>query len=400
MTRAPGIRVPFEFEIRLILTAAMVLFVYTVVIGILNGLDLVDFERKALVAHLHVGTLGWITMAVFAATLSLFGTAEAERQDWVRWTARGAPVAALCYNLAFLTTTNMVRPVLGVVMMLVIVAMAAWGFAQARGRDLSVPHLGVLAGLATSVIGAVLGVLLGIRAADPDMGITERVAEAHPATMVVGFLVPVTMAFAEMLIRPGSISERASRAGQLQIGLPFVGALSLMTGTLLDVLPLVMISLPFQIVGLGIFLYRVFPAARRVSWADAAPARHGVFAGIFLVVNIAILAYLIPNYAEDFEAAPRRLLLALDHSIFVGALTMAILGFIATRSTASRPAWADHVVFGGVALGVTGFVAGLLSDTDALIRVSTPVLGLAILFAIAVHVRALMPTTVPERTAV
>ena len=48
-------QMPFEAEIRFILAAAMLLFVYTVVVGILNGLDLVEFGRRPLLAHLHVG---------------------------------------------------------------------------------------------------------------------------------------------------------------------------------------------------------------------------------------------------------------------------------------------------------------------------------------------------------
>ena len=31
-----------------------------------------DFDRKTLLTHLHVGTLGWIATAVFAATFALF----------------------------------------------------------------------------------------------------------------------------------------------------------------------------------------------------------------------------------------------------------------------------------------------------------------------------------------
>jgi len=83
-----------------------------------------------------------------------------------------------------------------------------------------------------------------------------------------------------------------------------------------------------------------------------------VVGALFLIVNIAILTYTIPNYADDFAAASRRLVLALDHSIFVGVLTSAILGYIVTLSTAARPAWIDHVVFWGVMVGVAGFMAG------------------------------------------
>ena len=64
-------RHPFADEIRLILRAAMVLFVYTVVVGILNGTDLVEFNQKPLLAHVHLGTLGWLTMAVFAGALEV-----------------------------------------------------------------------------------------------------------------------------------------------------------------------------------------------------------------------------------------------------------------------------------------------------------------------------------------
>ena len=380
----------FAREIRLIFIAALALFSYTVAIGILNGLDLVEFERGPLLAHLHVGTLGWITMAVFAGALALFGDAQSAGRPWVRYTALSAPLVAAAYNVAFATTTGVARPVLGTVMTAVIVLMAVWGFSQARGRSLSVPHLGMLAGLATSVVGAVLGILLGLRYSNPDLGISETVSEAHPATMVVGFLIPVGMAFAEWVLNPASTSVRAGRLGQLQIGLPFLGGVAVVLGLLLDILPLIMLSLPLEVAGLGIFVWRMLPLLRSTSWLSPDVARHGAVASIFLIVNIAIFVYLLGNYADDFEAAPRRLLLALDHSIFVGVLTMAILGHISRLSTASRPVVIDHLVFAGVTVGVGLFVGGLLADMDALIHAGTPLLGAALLLGIVVHVIGLL----------
>jgi hypothetical protein len=329
---------------------------------------------------------------VFAASLALFGGDAAAEKVWLRWTARLAPAVAALYNVLFLTTTNLARPVIGSLMMLTILIFAVWGFSEARERVLSVPHVGMLAGLATSVVGAVLGVLLGIRIANPDSGLPETLGGAHPATMVVGFLIPVGMAFSEWVMRPESADERAGRLGWLQIGLPFLGGVAVVLGILLDLLPLIMLSLPFEIIGLLIFLWRLLPAARRISWLSASPTRHGVVGLIFLVVNIAIFVYLISNYADDFEAAPRRLFLALDHSIFVGVLTMNIVGYIATLSRASRAAWMEHVVFAGSTGGIAAFLAGLLLDTDVLIRVGTPVLGVTLLFAIAVHVMGLRRT--------
>ncbi|MCK9487337.1 MAG: hypothetical protein M0R73_11675 [Dehalococcoidia bacterium] len=392
VAEAPSGPVAYGAEIRWIMQVAMVLFVYTVVVGILNGLDLVTFDRKPLLAHLHIGTLAWITGAVIAGSLWLFGSRDPGNR-MVSGLAVAAPVVAAAYNVIFLTTTNITRPIVGTLMMAVILVFAVWGFRQARGlgwSHLSVPHLGLLAGLATSVIGAAFGILLGLMFSNPDLGIAEGVGDAHPAAMVVGFLIPVGMAFAEWVLRPGSVQERATRAGQLQIGLPFLGGVAVVLGLVLDVLPLVMLSLPLELAGLGIFLWRMFPAARHTSWLAPSKARHGVAATLFLIVNICIFVYLVANYAEDgIDTAPRRLLLALDHSIFIGVLTMTIIPFIARLSTTSRPPWVDHVVFWGLTAGLAAFVAGLLSDTDALIRLGTPVLGTAILVAIVVHLRGL-----------
>lgn len=376
--------IPYEPEIRLILQAAMVLFIYTVVIGILNGLDLVTFERKPLLAHLHVGTLGWITMAVFAGSLWLFGVAGEENNE-TRWLARSAPLVALLYNIAFFTTEGIARPAMGALMMLVIVAFFVWGATRARVTEMSVPHLGLLVGLATSVVGALLGVLNALRIAQTDSSISETLGDAHPAVMVVGFLVPVGMAMIEWTLRPESIDERATRLGQFQIGLPSLGAVALTLGILADVEPLIMLSLPLQVAGLVIFLIRTLPTSRNISWLDAGLARYGATATIMLVVNIGILVYAISQYIEDFEAAPRRLFLALDHSIFVGVLTNVILAMIALTLRTQRAPWVDHVVFWGVNVGIAGMIVGLLADQTHMIRTFTPLLGFAILLAIAVH---------------
>src|SRR3546814_12372186 len=69
---------PLGREVKLLLQVAMVVFVWTVVIGILNGTDIVDFDRDVLLSHVHAGTLGWITTRVLAACLRLFGPSRIE----------------------------------------------------------------------------------------------------------------------------------------------------------------------------------------------------------------------------------------------------------------------------------------------------------------------------------
>lgn len=382
MTTA-GTQHPFGNEIAFIIRAAMLLFVYTVVVGILNGTDLVEFDQKPLLAHVHLGTLGWLTMAVFAGTLAMFGDASAP--SWIRPLAKLAPIAALLYGIAFMLTGGIMRPVAGILMSVVILGFAAWTLVQAMRVTLSTPHLGMLAGVFTSVLGATLGVLLGILIANPTSGLPPQLAGAHPAAMVIGFLIPSAMALIEWVLDPESINRRASIAGWLQIALPTLGGLAVVAGLLGDILPLVMLSLPLEIIGIVIFLARILPRFGLAHWLEAGPARHAAIAAPFLVVNLGLFVYLIANYSENIEAAPPRLFLALDHAIFVGTLTNAILGLIMRTVPGRRPPWVDHFVFFAVVVGVAGFVYGLLAEQNAVIHLATPLLGAGILTAIGVH---------------
>src|SRR5680860_1578473 len=73
LTMATLVDRKYRSEIMMLLPTAMTVFVLTVVIGILNGTDIVLFDHQELLAHVHAGTLGWITLSVFASALWLFG---------------------------------------------------------------------------------------------------------------------------------------------------------------------------------------------------------------------------------------------------------------------------------------------------------------------------------------
>ena len=375
----------YDREVRVMLGSALVLFVWTVVIGILNGVDVVEFEEKTLLTHLHVGTLGWISTAVFAATLYLFdgpSTAESRMLAWA------TPAVAVIYNIAFLTTTSLVRPALGalmVVVMLLFAAHALWGL---RGRVVSVPHLAMAAALFTVVLGGLFGVLLGMQLAG-SFGIVG-ISEAHPAVMVVGFLVPAGMGYAELALRPESVRERASWAGRLQIGLPFIGALMAAVGFLGNQFALVQAGLPLEIIGTVIFLVRLLPTALRTSLLADTPARYGIPPLVFLPVNIAVLVTIIATYAPDLTATPPRMFLAMDHAIFVGVMTFAIFGFVQQLVGVRLSGWHTQFMFWGMLVGVSLFVAGLLLDVTPLLHSGTPLLGLAILAGVGVYAPKLL----------
>jgi hypothetical protein len=90
---------------------------------------------------------------------------------------------------------------------------------------------------------------------------------------------------------------------------------------------------------------------------------------LWLLPALELLDYLIVRYAETIDSAPRGLLLALDHSTFVGILTNAIPELL-LATAARRPtwAWADHIVFWGMNIGLAGFVIGLVAEAVAIKR--------------------------------
>lgn len=382
---------PYQAQIRLMLQAALLIFVFTVVVGILNGTDLVDFDHKTLLTHVHTGTLGWITMSVFAASLWLFGTTRSD--GWRDVLARGLPVATIAaviaYNVAFITTSGLARPLLGGFMFLVIAGWLTWTATSARRVVLSVPRLGILAALLTATFGGLLGVLLGVIIATGNKILPGDAYGSHPATMVIGFLIPVGMALAEWHLRPELLEERATRAGRAQIALPFIGGLCVTVGLLADSTPLVALSLPFEIVAVGILIYRLRPGLGRVRRSEGSPALLAAPTPIWLVLNILMFVYLIGRYQGDFSLAPLGLVLAVDHVMFIGVMSNSL--FAQARAAAGDRVSAPpvQVLFWTMNVGLLGFVVGLVADVAILKQLFTPVMGLGILHGVAIFTMAL-----------
>ena len=377
---------PLRREVVLLLQVAMVVFVWTVVIGILNGTDLVDFSRKVLLSHVHAGTLGWITTSVFAATLWLFGeTATPGEIQAARWLTRVALVTLPLFAFTFAFTYDDPRALLGTSALATIVGFFAWTVARARRLELTTVHLGFLAAVATSVIGGVLGVLLATEIATGRDLVPSGGEDAHPATMVVGFLIPVGMALVEWGL-DGTSLRPAGRLGRAQIGLPFLGGVLLMVGLLVDIDPLPPLAALIELIGVVIFVIRLAPDVRRVDWTTRGPGRYAAAAGVGIVVNILFINYLAAANQGDFDLVAEHQLLALDHTMFIGVLTNAIFAMLA-MATATDQRWprVDDFVFFGMNLGLLGFVISLLAESTGLEQVATPLMGVAITVGLVEH---------------
>lgn len=371
---------PLRNEVRLLLHVAMVVFVWTVGIGILNGTDLVDFDRKVVLSHVHAGTLGWITTCVFAASVWLFGAeASVGEARTARRIVRASVVVLPVFALTFAYTYDDPRAIMGSLAMLTIVCMFGWVVARARRMGLTTVHLGFLAAVATSVVGAVIGVLLATEIATGRNVITDGGADAHPGTMVVGFLIPVGMALAEWGLR-GRDLEEADRLGTLQVACPFTGGLLLMIGLLVEIDPLLPLATLIELIGVGIFFKRMWSPIRQVAWGESGSGRYAAASAIAIIANIIFINYLVAANGGDFDRVMTHQLLALDHVMFVGVLTNAIFAMLLV-ATAGRARWErlDDIVFPGMNIALLVFVVGLLAESTWLIRIGTPVLGTCIL---------------------
>ena len=385
-------RHPMRGEITLLLRVAMTVFVWTVGIGILNGTDLVDFDQKVLLSHVHAGTLGWITTCVFAASFWLFGASASEQEaNTARGIARYAAAVLPVFALTFAFTYEEPRAILGLLALLAIVAVFAWVLQRARRIELSTVHLGFLAAVATSVIGGVIGVLLATEIATGRNVLTDGGSDAHPATMVVGFLIPVGMGLAEWGLRGGAPGP-AGRLGTAQVALPFVGGLVLMLGLLLDVDALPPIATLIELVGVGIFFKRLGRPIRGVRWGERSAGRYAAASALAIIANIVFINYLAGANGGDFDLVPTHQILALDHMMFIGVLTNAIFAMLLVASrSASRWPRLDDVVFVGLNVGLLGFVVSLLAEATWLTRIATPVMGACILVGLLDRALALAP---------
>jgi hypothetical protein len=383
---------PLRTDIRLLFQAAMLVFVITVAIGILNGLHLVgQLSQDVLLTHVHAGTLGWITLSVFAVSLWFFGEGKAptEKSRYVRIMSILAAVSIPLYVLAFLSGNFIARAVFGFPVLFLMIGFFGWIVARSLQIRLTVARLAVLGAMFTVIVGSVIGVLLQIQFATNKAILPSGAFAAHPATQVVGYLLLIGMAISEWRFKPDT--GRLPRAGVIQIAFPFIGGLVLTIGTLLNITPLLGVNVLFELIGILIYIVRFTRPILRVSWVARTSDRFFAFSAIFIVVNVAILTYLIVStltgvYAS-FEVVPSWLFFALDHAMFIGVMSNALFGLIqiVTEERRSLWPWVDDALFWGMNFGMVGFVISLLLDTRLLERVFTPIMGLSILLALLTY---------------
>ncbi len=391
---------------RVTFSAASVIFMYTIVIGILNGMDVWDPEHDVLMSHVHSGTLGWITLGVAGIAFLMFSegrevsVGEQRRANTMAWALVGAVVL---YVLAFLAGDSIFedriqRPIFGTVLFAVVIWLLVWFVGAYRAYEsASAARLGLLLGWISLLIGAVFGVILGLYTSNGNVpGLDDqtaaRFADAHPPAMVIGYLLVAGFAVVEWLLH----DDDPGRAGFVQMWLLFVAGIiiniAFVTGKdeqLAGPANLLMIA-----AGLTL-LWRSRSMLAPSGWRGAGVARFPRFALMFLVVYLVLLTVLVSWIIRDvieFDAlteSQEGLLLAFDHTMFIGVMTNVMFGVLATRLASPLTALANKVLWWGVNLGLAGFALGLITTTAVLKQIFAPIMGASLLFALVVYLREL-----------
>ena len=394
---------PYAPAIRALYQTALVVFVVTVVIGILNGLDLVDFSRDQILTHVHAGTLGWITLSVIATAFWIFS--EHGELPVSRSSTRGltwlAGIGVPLYIGAFYSGALWARALFALPVLLAIAWFLVWLTLALRSAPVTLPRVGAAAAVVALLVGGTLGTLVQVQLAtgttifpsgtDPIGG--------HASAMAFSYLILFGMAIADWRLL-GVTAGPMPRAGLIQIGLLLVAGLLLTAGILFNIQPLLMLNLLFELAAVGVFVWRMFPALRGIAWTEAGPARQFGISALFVVVDVLLVVWLITQFiaAEgDVEKVSMGLLTASDHAVFIGVMTNAILGLLlwAIERRGAGIAWLSHVVFWGVNIGLIGFLVGLVGDVTILKQIFTPIMGTALLIAIGSLLLQVRPAREP-----
>jgi hypothetical protein len=370
---------------RTLFRAALLIFLVTIVIGILNGLDVWEVPRTWLLTHVHAGTLGWITLSVVGTSLLLFGEGSDEKAVAAgRRMAMAALAAVVLYVIAFATGFGIYRPIAGTLMLAAIVWFLVWVAGRYRVVPRTTPRLALLLATVSLTLGAVLGVLLGLFIANgslPGLSIetAESLAGAHPESMLIGYLILAGVAVTGWLL-----DGPDTRLSRLVPWALFVSGLLVMIAIITNLEALIQVSTLLEVAGIVMFIVLMWSRIRPSAWRGGGASAFARLSVVFLAIGIGLFFYVVQLFlsgqldpesgAENFGA-----LIAYEHAMFVGVMTNALFAVVATISPERTIL---PVVLWGVNLGLIGFLIGLTTDSAMLKRVASPVMGIALVYGI------------------
>jgi hypothetical protein len=355
---------------------AMAVFLVTILIGILNGADAVEFDRNSILTHVHSGTVGWLSLTIVASAFLLFRTAD-------RRLMLALAVAVPVYVLAFYSGNLPFRAISGVVLLAIIAWLVVWAWRTYLASERTLPRLAVTLGITSFGYGALFGVLIQVALATGTTILPGDQVGAHASAMTFGYLVLTAMGLIEWRLRD---TRGLPMGGLVQIGALFAGGVIISVGLLLDMAEIAgMLYLLAELVAVVLFLVRVaVPAIGATRWLEAGPDRHAGVASLWAVLALVLFMYVVFGFITDPDAGLNLpVLIASDHAVYIGVITNVMLAIL-TGLVIGRggSGWIGQVVFWGVNLGLAIFAVGLIAESSEIKRIGAPLMGVSLLFAL------------------
>ena len=269
---------------------AMAVFVVNIVIGILNGADVVDFDRNQILTHVHAGTVGWLTLTIVASTFLLFRAAD-------RRLMLVLAVLVPIYVLTFYTGNFVLRAIGGTALLIAIGWLLWWLWREFLAGERTLPRLAVTLGVTSFGYGALIGVLIQVSLASGRSLLPGDTIGAHASAMTFGYLVLVAMGLIEWRILG---TRNLPRAGLVQVGALFLGGLTISVSLLADAAQAGGgIYLLTQLVAVVLFAARIWPRSLRINWAAANPIRHFAASSIWVVFALVLFMYIVFKFISS-----------------------------------------------------------------------------------------------------
>jgi hypothetical protein len=362
--------------------------------GLADGarVDVAAGGGSALDAHVHAGSLGWITLAVLAVALRM-----AEGDD------RPVRSSRLARGLSGFTTATIaafvVADVAGsvdgevwtgaVALAAIVVFLARLAVVSRRERVAwTVPRLSMAAALAVLVVGSVIGAISAGNAATGHLAVAASLASSHSAILVVPFVVLASTSVLEWSALPSSSSLALTTAGLVQVGALALSAAAVTAGVVWHDLALVEANIPLVFGGIAIFLVRVGPVVLAAGWARS--SRIWLVTGtVGVAVDVGLFAHVVFEIGArryvSVDTVPQWLVFSVDHVTFVAVGTTALFGAVAAMAgQGDRWLETDVPAAAGLVLGLAGTAAGIGLGSLAVEQVGVTVLGVSVFAATAV----------------
>jgi hypothetical protein len=389
--------------IQLSFLEAMGIFVFTIFIGILNAVDLVDFTDAELLFHLHSGTIGWLSLSAvtlivwyFSGDRDLDNDSLNMAKNVLKLAQITIPIYVVFFYLGFSLAEgdDILRLAAigsgsdGWFILLVLGAIAAsavfaytcyFAYLELGKLDIvTTPHYLFLGAMLTSTYGGIFGMILEIQNLigenfyDADAG--QDGTAAHAAAMEAGYLFMFIAAVLEWQII-GEKMEKISSLGYVQTGALFLAGFTVAIGAGFNLEPLLMLNLPLLLLGSVLVIIRVFLKINPRSIIETNPDRFHIPAAIGLVFSIIFFIYIVTKIlggtdATDFFESQWIVGLALAniHMLFIGGTTAAIFSslLVMVHEADDEYKTLENIGFAATYIGLLGFVITLIYRGDLL----------------------------------